>query len=106
MLNQISDPRVGQRVLWYHGRTNYVDIGEIGTITEVRGPEDYTVVTDAEQPLLSMKDQRTYEVRNVVLTTDTVYDLAESYRENASRFQILAKRWEDAARKIEGAPNA
>lgn len=99
-------PPVGTRVMWRYGRKEYVDYGEIGTVTA--HSEDgvfITVEMDDEQPfhrwMFGAKSKRGGHARTVdTFRPDEPTPLVTAYRDNARRFRAVAKEWDAAAKEV------
>lgn len=100
-------PPIGTRVMWVYGRKDYVEYGEIGTVTahDEDSASRFTVTTDDDQPFhrvaFGAKSKRTGHAR--VLRGMTVVDcppLVAVYRQNARRLRNVARDWDAAARLV------
>jgi hypothetical protein len=81
---------VGQRVMWVHGRQNYANTGEFGTVVEVP--------VDGEGKFLVQFDTRDEPSE---MTTDTLLTIRESYLENAKRLRAAASRYAGYAKEFD-----
>lgn len=101
-------PEVGTRVMRPYGRREYVDYGEIGTVTaHNEDGKTFQMTLDAEQPfhrwMFGAKSKKTDNggLVHKVLTPREVTPLAEAYRTTAERFRFLAMDWDFRAAQVE-----
>ena len=100
-------PEIGTRVMRTYGRKEYVDYGELGTVTSHGDGKSFSMTLDADQPFArwrwGSKAKRTDHGGLVHdrLGPSEVEPLASVYRENARRFRSVARAWDEHARVVE-----
>lgn len=101
-------PEIGARVMFPYGRREYIDYGEVGTITSHGEGRRFTFTRDDYQPFARWmfgskakltghaKERKTFSARELK-------PLAEVYAGNANRFRSVAEQWDRNA-EHEAAP--
>lgn len=97
-------PKVGARVMRTYGRREYVDYGEVGTVTAHNSDGTFEMTLDDIQPfhrwMFGAKSKPTDNGGRVHkrLTAREVEPLASVYRRSAARLRSVAKAWDENAR--------
>lgn len=91
-----------------YGRQNFIEYGEIGTVTAHGDDGTFRMALDDEQPYWREMWGRGSSpaahagMVHEKLTPNEVNSLAGTYRENAKRFRAIARTFSDAAARETG----
>lgn len=92
-------PKIGARVMFPYGRREYVDYGEVGTITSHGEGRRFTFTLDDYQPfakwMFGSKAKLTGHAKErKTFSAMELKPLAEVYVGNANRFRSVAEQWD------------
>lgn len=98
-------PAIGTRVMRGYGRENYIDYGEIGTVTAHNDNGTFQMTLDEKQPFYRSMWGRKAKITDhggtvhKVLNASEVVPLVEAYETNARRLRAVAKDFSIAAKE-------